>query len=294
MTNQAKHWTFTLNNYTDEDEARIQRVGDEVAYLIYGREVSASGTPHLQGFVTLRKKLRLSQIRALLGDSAHYEIARNPRHAAEYCKKDGDYHESGEAAGGRGSRSDLESFKDAVKAGCYDIRQLRESHSSTVAKYSEFCQKYISDQCPLPVLPLYPLREWQANLNRKLNLPPDPRKITFCVDVTGNCGKSWFAHYYANNFPDNAQVVLPGKKADMIYSLRNGLRVVLLDCPRSKQGDVIQYDFLEELKNGYLFSPKYFSEYRRFGPMHVCVMMNEQPDMTKLSADRYDLHDMTM
>lgn len=294
MGSQAKHWAFTLNNYTEDDERRIQRASGQVAYLVYGREVSSTGTPHLQGFVSLRKKLRLSQVRTLLGCAAHYEIARDPRHAAEYCKKDGDTYESGEPPRGRGSRSDLELFKDSVKAGCFDIKVLRETHSSVFARYGEFCQKYMSDRAPVPELPMHALRPWQANLNRKLNLSPDSRSIIFCVDKTGNTGKSWFAHYYTllHRESNNVQVVLPGKKADMIYSLQNGLRVVFLDCPRSKQGDVIQYDFLEELKNGYLFSPKYYSEYRRFGPMHVCVMMNEDPDMTKLSADRYDLHDM--
>jgi hypothetical protein len=70
-------------------------------------------------------------------------------------------------------------------------------------------------------------------------------------------------------------------------------RVVFLDCPRSKQGDFIQYDFLEELKNGYMFSPKYHSCVKTMPSPHVVVMMNEQPDMSKLSVDRYDIFMLT-
>lgn len=64
-------------------------------------------------------------------------------------------------------------------------------------------------------------------------------------------------------------------------------RVVIVDAPRSKQGDFIQYDFLEELKNGRIFNTKYESRMLEFPTPHVVVMMNEDPDMTKLSEDRY-------
>lgn len=289
----AKHWCFTLNNYCDDDERKLQNVGDQVTYLVYGRERGESGTPHLQGFVSLRQRKRLSQVRALLGIVAHFTVARDPKRSAEYCKKDGDIYESGTFEGGRGRRCDLDAFKEEVKGGCYDIKVLRETQSKVVAKYGDFCQKYISDKCPLPELPVHALRPWQAELNRKLNLEPDTRKIIFCVDEVGNTGKSWFAQYYKRNH-ERVQIILPGKKADMVYALEYNLRVVFLDCPRSKQGDVIQYDFLEELKNGYLFSSKYHSEYKSYGKMHVVCLMNEAPDLTKLSMDRYDMHVMEM
>ena len=65
--------------------------------------------------------------------------------------------------------------------------------------------------------------------------------------------------------------------------------MVLFDCPRSKQGEYIQYDFLEEVKNGYVFSGKYEPRIKRFKVPHVVVAMNEYPDMEKLSADRYNI-----
>jgi len=58
---------------------------------------------------------------------------------------------------------------------------------------------------------------------------------------------------------------------------------------KSKQGDFIQYDFLEELKNGYVFSPKYESKNKSFPTPHVVVLMNEIPDKSKLSEDRYNI-----
>lgn len=75
----------------------------------------------------------------------------------------------------------------------------------------------------------------------------------------------------------------------MAYVVREECKTFFLDCPRSKQGEFIQYDFLEELKNGYLFSPKYESKVKTFKTPHVVVFMNEHPDMEKLSNDRYSI-----
>ena len=60
-TSKYRGWCFTLNNYTPEDEERIKTtVVPHVRYLIYGYEVSKTGTPHLQGFVyfTSRRQRR--------------------------------------------------------------------------------------------------------------------------------------------------------------------------------------------------------------------------------------------
>ena len=117
---------------------------------------------------------------------------------------------------------------------------------------------------------------------------PHKREIIFIVDRVGNQGKSWFSRYFCERH-DSAQIIVPGKKADMAYVVREDMKTFFLDCPRSKQGEYIQYDFLEELKNGYLFSPKYESRLKEFKTPHVVVFMNESPDMHKLSRDRYSV-----
>ena len=135
----------------------------------------------------------------------------------------------------------------------------------------------------------HPLREWQTALLDRLSLEPDKRSVIFVIDYKGNSGKSWFVDYYYSTH-DNTLIVLPGKKPDMVHWVATcgfDPRVVFIDAPRSKQGDFIQYDFLEDLKNGRLFSGKYQSQMICFKTPHVVVMMNETPDMTKLSSDRY-------
>lgn len=285
---RAKNWCFTLNNYTPADLDRLSAPIAGVEYLIFGREVGSSGTPHLQGTVCFQSRKRLQQVISLIGQ-AHCTITRYLSQSIEYCKKDGDFTEVGdlpESARKKEEKSELEEFKQSVKEGVTDLVTLRELHSSVWASCERFCLQYIEDNRPKHKVETHPLRDWQADLYGQLILPPDKRKIFFIVDLSGNQGKSWFARYYTD-IHDNAQIIVPGKKADMAYIVSEEKKVFFFDCPRSKQGDFIQYDFLEELKNGYIFSPKYQSKVKRLATPHVVVLMNEHPDMSKLSADRY-------
>lgn len=292
---RAKNWCFTLNNYLPEDETRLQSLvdtNDKVAYVIYGREVGEGGTHHLQGFIAFTERTRFGQARQVVGGGAHLESARSVPRSIEYCKKDGDYVEFGELSSRQGSRSDLDAFKEDVKAGVTDLAVIRETHSEVYARYTRFCLEYIQDHYPRKELVTHQLNGWQEDLNQRLNRAPDDRTITFVVDIIGNSGKTWFAHYYAS-LHDDVQVLPPGKKADMAFALNPTIRVLFIDAPRSKQGEFIQYDFLEDVKNGYVFSTKYESRVKTLSRVHVCVLMNELPDRNKLSADRYDIVEIT-
>jgi len=287
---RAKHWCFTLNNYTGADETRLGGLvdgGTGVSFLCYGKEVGEeNGTPHLQGFISFGSRQRFTQARDVVGGGAHLEVARHVERSITYCEKDGDFVSFGVRPGGQGSRSDLDTFKDAVKEGGLTLQDVRENHSDVYARYPRFCLEYMQDKAPPRALPAHPLRPWQEELNQLLNAAADDRTIMFVVDVVGNSGKTWFAHYYAS-LHSHVQVLQPGKKADMSYALDSTIRVLFVDAPRSKQGEFIQYDFLEDVKNGYVFSSKYESRVKQLNKVHVVVNMNEFPDMTKLSADRY-------
>ncbi|MGL5936514.1 MAG: hypothetical protein ACRCZI_12950 [Cetobacterium sp.] len=286
---RAKHWSFTLNNYTPDDVDRLSAPDQslEIDYIIFGKEVGASGTPHLQGTVCFQSRKRLPQVKAIIGN-AHCTITRSLLQSIEYCKKEGDFIENGSIPAGRGERSDLDDFKQSVQEGIIDLKELRDRHSKICAQYPRFVKDYIDDWKEKISVEPHLMREWQQTLNHLLLLPPDPRHIIFIVDRTGNQGKSWFARYYCD-LHENAQIIVPGKKADMSYVVDESCRVFFLDCPRSKQGEFIQYDFLEELKNGFIFSPKYESRIKKLNPPHVVVLMNEFPDMSKLSGDRYSI-----
>lgn len=281
---RAKHWCFTLNNYTQDNVDRIIDNAAHFDYVIFGREIGDSGTPHLQGFVSFPSRVRRTVCIEKIGQ-AHFTVARNIDNSIQYCKKDGDFVEIGTRPTGPGSRSDLDGFKLAVAAGNLDMKKLRSEFSEIVAKYPKFCYDFVQDHMPKKTVEFHPLRPWQQAMYDTLKLPPDARSIYFVVDPVGNAGKSWFAHYYTF-MHENAQVLLPGRKADMSYALDPLIRVLFIDAPRSKQGEFLQYDFLEDVKNGYVFCSKYESRVKQMSPCHVVVMMNEDPDMNKLSKDR--------
>jgi hypothetical protein len=284
---QVKHWCFTLNNYTEQDVERLSSPLAGVQYIVFGREVGASGTPHLQGYVCFRSRKRLQQVISVIGQ-AHCSATICIQQSIEYCKKDGDFIEVGVPPKGKGKRSDLEDLKNTIKEGVTDLKAIRELHSAVYARCPNFVHQYIEDNKPPVPVEAHPLRQWQSDLHTILNGEPDRRKIIFIVDVTGNQGKTWFCRYY-ESLHNNVQILTPGKKADMAYTVKTSTRVFFFDCPRSKQGEFIQYDFLEEVKNGYVFSSKYESTYKRFSTPHVVVVMNEQPAMDKLSSDRYQI-----
>lgn len=86
---RGRHWCLTLNNYNDSDIPTESLQTDlDLEYLIFGRELADSGTPHLQMYLCYTNRKSLHQVK---GDfpRAHIERMRGtPKQAALYCKKD--------------------------------------------------------------------------------------------------------------------------------------------------------------------------------------------------------------
>jgi len=89
---RVKNFCFTRNNYS----GTVLEDNLDCKYIIYGKEVGASGTPHLQGFVQFNNVKTLASAIACL-PGCHVEISRNFEQSIEYCKKDGDFTERGKA-----------------------------------------------------------------------------------------------------------------------------------------------------------------------------------------------------
>lgn len=123
---QAKHWCFTVNNYTDETLLQLTAMQNQSEYYIVGKEVGENGTPHLQGYVAFKTKKRLALVKKIL-PTAHWEVKRGTvAEASDYCKKDGDFWSFGTlpeergVAGGRQTKHKWDETKALAVAGKLD------------------------------------------------------------------------------------------------------------------------------------------------------------------------------
>nr|UOF76969.1 rep protein [Cressdnaviricota sp.]UOF81641.1 rep protein [Cressdnaviricota sp.]UOF82348.1 rep protein [Cressdnaviricota sp.] len=92
---RSRGWCFTINNPTGWDDADLETLRREALYCICGREKGSEGTFHYQGYVRFKNAKTFTRIKKFL-PRAHIERQRGTcSQASEYCKKDGDFNESG-------------------------------------------------------------------------------------------------------------------------------------------------------------------------------------------------------
>lgn len=87
----SKHWCFTLNNWEIQELETLETVckEKEIKYCI-GKEVGENGTPHLQGFISSKTKIR--PMETFKNKRIHWEKCKgNEEQNIKYCTKDNNY-----------------------------------------------------------------------------------------------------------------------------------------------------------------------------------------------------------
>lgn len=92
-THRSRNFAFTFNNYTAQDVLAVRHF--PCSYLVFGFEVSESGTPHLQGTVVFPNAKTLTSAIAAFPKGAHLGICIDMFASIKYCMKDGDWEEHG-------------------------------------------------------------------------------------------------------------------------------------------------------------------------------------------------------
>lgn len=156
LNSYAKRWCFTLNNYTDENETTIRifiPTYKDFVYLIYGKEVApTTGTPHLQGFIAFKERTYGKMVKRLFRtESVSIRVAKGSvTQNIEYCSKDGDVIEIGEAPleqwekGAEATKRKWEEARNAAQNGDFENipTDLWIKHrNSWIAEYNDFQMK---------------------------------------------------------------------------------------------------------------------------------------------------------
>lgn len=81
----AAHWVFTFNHPPD-DFVQLLHVVPEIKKFVVQLERGLCGTPHLQGYVEFKRRVRAPSIIDWTS-KIHWEICKNIQKAIAYCQK---------------------------------------------------------------------------------------------------------------------------------------------------------------------------------------------------------------
>lgn len=188
--NPLTKWVFTINNPTDKDKQDVESLAYE--YLVYQLERGASGTPHFQGALVLKKKQRFSSLKkqvprahwkpmeASVEQAAHYASKPHEGCECKHCKENQEGRLEGPWYRGkyrdRGTRSDLVALKQDLDSGM-SLQVISEYHFSNFIRYGRGIKEYRL---------LHSIkRDWKT-------------EVVFMFGPK-NSGKSWWVHQLCKN-----------------------------------------------------------------------------------------------
>lgn len=114
MTKKYRNICFTWNNPPEDGIEQLASRFPTRSYMVVGREVGDSGTPHLQGYVEFKNPAKASTLKRSF-PAIHFEKRMGTcGQAADYCKKeDTEAYEEGKISS-QGQRSDLTAVAKAI------------------------------------------------------------------------------------------------------------------------------------------------------------------------------------
>lgn len=178
------NWVFTWNNYSEDDIKYLYSlVPDKVRYLAFSKEVGASGTPHLQGFLNLAKNQRFSFVKKLL-PKCHIENMKGRMDQNEaYCSKQTELTEIGEKPSpGTKRKRDNQERVDLITT----IKEQKQ-WSKVVEKEPTALLKYYANA--------YKIHQWMHRPSKDYEKP----EVVVLWGATG-MGKSRMARSYTDNY----------------------------------------------------------------------------------------------
>jgi len=148
---------------------------------------------------------------------------------------------------------------------------------------------------PKPIKIIEKLYTWQLEIEELYKSEPDGRSIHWYWEFKGGAGKSSFCKYmYVKH---KAITIQGGKLSDIMNIIFNlnmdNVSMLIIDVPRNN-GNKISYSAVECILNGMITNTKYETGIKVFNPPHVVVLANYEPDLDKLSADRWKVKEIIL
>lgn len=224
MVVRSRKFVFTYNNYPselDNDEHLDAWLASlNGSYAVAGRErAPGTGTPHLQGFISFRNARTFSALRTLL-PGCHVESANGSvEQCREYCTKDGNFRECGNAPKNPGKREiqRWEHARTLAKEGKFDeipadiyvryignLHRIHRENMAPVESLSSTCGVWLFGPTgsgksrgareAYPLIYPKPLNKWWDGYNSQEEVLIDDVDYGQ-VSWIGNFLKIWCDHY---------------------------------------------------------------------------------------------------
>lgn len=285
-----RHACFTSFADTLEiDETRVR-------YIIYQREkCPTTDKLHWQGYVELHKSSRIPGIQKAIGDpKAHIQKRRGTQQqAADYCRKDdtcvGERVEWGTLCT-QGTRNDIAAAVDAIKQGSTVVDLISNNphllnYQRPLKEYKKDYDEKLAREQLAEEMDNVVLNPFQVEIMDRLSRQTD-RQVLWVYDPEGNKGKSFLSKYLQAK--EGAFRCENAPKKDIAYAYDKE-PIFIMDLPRTSE-ERVNYEVIECMCNGQIFSPKYTSSVKVFIKPKILILANFAPDERALSADRWDIY----
>lgn len=254
-------WDFTLWGDIDHKTVikSLRELGKKWSFQ---REKTIEGKEHFQGKISLHKKKRLGELRALA-----ITTALNAAHWSPSSTNSGT------------------SFAYVTKL---DSRVAGPWHDT-----DEPLEEFIM---PDDIKEIETLRPWQkAILEWAIHPKWERRKIAAIIDLIGCIGKTTIKRWLQCHHRDTVQILPPlsdpKDMAQFINSTRRpSIRCYVIDIPRACKDKKILarlYGAMETIKDGSCYDTRYKGREMVFTPPRILVFTNTIPDINWMSHDRW-------
>jgi len=250
-TSKSRRWALTLNNWNETQYTHIKQSFSNYLWII-GKEISESGTPHLQIYIEAKNAISFKTLKNICsGFHIEKAIAKRQNNLI-YCSKGGNFETNFETI----VTPPVQLIKDPLEGkNLYPFQQ----------RIIDEIQEEPNDRKILWI------HEGRGNVGKtslaKHLCVKYPNEVLFVN------GKASDIKYAVTSFINNK---------------KNNLKVCLFHFTRTME-DYISYSAIEEIKDGIFFSSKYESQTCIFNTPHIICLSNFPPEVNKLSIDRWEI-----